>query len=701
MGALLAALAWSFSARPTFTATALLRVEREEPRVLKFEQVVRDDVQGESAQTQLQTVQRLLQGRTLANRVIALVDLENNPEFRHLRDGPRDMTRTFLDRLQVDPLRNARLVKLSFWSHDPRLSADVANTLVDEFMTQHVSQKVEATRYATVFLTTQKEEARKKLESAEAQLAQFLRDNDIRFVHVDRVSEPQALINQQLVSLSDALLKTRAERIAKESVFDHAVRGDMDSIPAVLQSPLIAHLKEEAAALGRKYRELGQSFKQDYPRMQRLAESRAEVRQQLEEATRHIVGAISTEYRVALQNELELEKLVDEQRSLARTLDGQMVRYNLLRREADTSRDLYTALSTRLKETQIAASLLTSNISVVDRAEAPRMSDRPPLMVNVLLAAMVGLIGGIALAFLRESLDPSIRDADEVEAILQVPILGLVPARSAVPARGARPLAQHGTDAEASLALLTDEGSGSLLAEAFRNVRTSVVYSVVDHPPKTMMITSLQEQDGAGGVAANCAISFAQLQAGPVLLIDANMRHSNLHEILGVQRSPGLSSLLAGCAKLGDVIGPASSCNGLGAAIEMKIPGLSVIPAGPIPANPVELLASPQFAETLATLTERFAHIVIAAPPMIGVSDAVVLAPRVEGVILVLRHGHTHRDAAQHAIRALESVRARILGVVLNHVDVKTPGWGAYTFPGPNGVRRESAAPARTSRGDE
>jgi capsular exopolysaccharide synthesis family protein len=678
----LAALVLGVLARPVFSATALLRVDREEPRVLKFDQVVRED--GEAPQTQLQTFQRLLQSRTLANRVIDLLGLEYHPEFHELRDRRAELTSAFLDRLQVDVLRNARLVKVSFWSHHSDLSAAAANALVDEFMSQHRGQKVEASRYATSFLSEQLADVRQKLEAAEAQLAEFLKQNDIQFVAADRLREPQALVNQQLVILSDSLLKARAERIAKESALAQAPGAEKGAIPAVLQSPIIAKLKEEAAALERKYRELGQAFKSDYPRMQRLAGNIAEVRAQLQEETQKIIGGISAEYRAALQNETQLQKLVDEQRSLAQKLEGQMVRYNLLRRETETGREVYTTLSARLKETQIASSLDTSNISIVDRAEIPLKSAGPGKAMKLLLGSMVGLFAGVALALFLEHLDKSIRDAHEVEAILHVPMLGLVPARHAVEGR-ARELPRNRADGGGHFALVAHEAGDSPLAEAFRNVRTSIVYSAQGQPPKTVMVTSLHQDDGATSVSTNCAISFAQLRAGDALVIDANMRHPSLHALLGVPGTPGLSDLLTGGADLEGAITPARHRKGLGPGIEWRIPGLYVLPAGAVPFNPVELLASQRFAEVLATLRHRFAHIVIDAPPMfgvgdVGVSDVRVLARQAEGVILVLRHGRASRDAAQLAVQMLVTTRARVLGVVLNHVDIRATGLAPYRF---------------------
>src|SRR5262249_6003031 len=285
-----------------------------------------------------------------------------------------------------------------------------------------------------------------------------------------------------------------------------------------------------------------------YPRMQRLAEDIAEVRAQLTEETRKIVDGINAEHQAALQNETRLEKLVEGQRSLAKRLEGQMGRHNVPRREADTSREGYTALSARLKETQIVGSLNTSNISIVDRAQVPFRSAGPGKTLKLLLGALVGLLAGVALALLLERLDTSIRGPHEVEAILQVPMLGLVPARRAVDPPRAHELPRNRADGEGHFALVAHEASDSPLAEAFRNLRTSVVYSAQDQPPKTVVVTSLHQEDGATSVSTNCAISFAQLRAGDVLVIDANMRHPTLHALVGVPGAPGLSELLTGRA---------------------------------------------------------------------------------------------------------------------------------------------------------
>jgi polysaccharide biosynthesis transport protein len=324
----LAAMVQTFTTRPIYTASTTLRLEKEEPRVVKFEEVVRTDPQPDYYQTQY----KLLQSRALANRVIGLLELDQHPEFvapetemswaaqaqgwvrerlvqwlplppPPMSEGADDLliesplTRAFLGRLTVEPLRNTRLVDVSFQSHYPDLAARVVNTVAEAFIAQQVEQRIDATRYATQFLAQQIDESRGKLEEAEAGLTGFLRANDILFVVPDsNEGRPQDLITQQLTILSDALLKSRAERIRKESQFRQALGQEAGSTPAVLQSELIAKLKEEQATLEGDLRKLKLSFKPDYPKVQRLLESISEVRHQIQTEVKRVLDALKAEY---------------------------------------------------------------------------------------------------------------------------------------------------------------------------------------------------------------------------------------------------------------------------------------------------------------------------------------------------------------------------------------------------------------------
>ena len=682
---------WTFTTPPVYTGTATLRIEKEEPHVVKFDEVVKD---ADSQQDYYQTQYKLLQSRTLANRVIGLLQLDRHPDFQQperergwltqaetrfrqwlVRWAPvppppapeetedlalaSPLTSAVLSRLSIEPVRSSRLVRISFESHFPDLAARVPNALADAFIAQQLDQKVEATRYATQFLATQLDETRDRLGEAEGKLNRFLKANNILFITGgDKTSQAQDLITQQLTLLSDGWLKARSERIAKESLLAQGNTQDVGTLPAVLQNSLVSKLREDLAALESEYEKLSQVFKPGYPHMRQLAEKIAESRRQLRTEIDRAAQALQADYQAAVRNEQELEGALAQQRLQAGGLADNMAKYNLLRREVDTSRDLYSSLLGRLRETQISAALFTSNISIVDRAEISGMRSRPKRTTNLLVGCIAGLLGGVVLALVFEYLDTNIKDAKDVESVLRVPILGMVPSwalrRRREPADG-RPFA-----------LAAQSESASDFAEAFRNLRTSLLYSSPDHPPKTILVTSLQPEDGKTSLATNLAISLAQLGRVEVLMIDADMRRPNLHNVLSVPQAPGLSTFLTGQAELADVIVPTSVRN------------LSIIPSGRIPLNPAELLTSTRLPQALEGLGGRFAHIVVDTGPIFGVSDAMIVAAQVEGVVLVLRHGRASRDAAQRAIRNLMSVGAKLLGVILNDVDVRAEGYYGY-----------------------
>src|SRR3989441_4410045 len=394
--------------------------------------------------------------------------------------------------------------------------------------------------------------------------------------------------------------------------------------------------------------------------MQQLAEKIAESRRQLRTEIDRAVQALQADYQAAVRNERELEGALAQQRMLARGLADNMAQYNLLRRDVDTSRDLYGALLSRLPDAHTSAAPLPSNISIVARAEIPATPSPPKRSTNLAVGCIAGLLGGVVLALVFEYLDTNIKDARDVESVLRVPILGMVPSWAM------RRRREPGDGDGRPFALAAQSETASDFAEAFRNLRTSLLYSSPDHPPKTITVTSLQPEDGKTSLATNLAISLVQLGGAEILLIDADMRRPNLHNILAVPQAPGLSTFLTGQAEVADVIVPTG------------VPNLSIIPSGRIPLNPAELLTSARLRQALDALGGRFAHIVVDTGPRFGVRDGTILSAPAGGVVLVLRHGRASRDAAQRAIRNLMSVRARLLGVILNDVDVRGNGYYGY-----------------------
>jgi capsular exopolysaccharide synthesis family protein len=697
---MLATAVWAFTTQPVYTATVTLRIEKEEPRVLKFEDVVKS---ADAFPDFYMTQQRLLQSRSLANRVIDVLALDQHPDFQEpdeeaslgarVRAWSRErlasvpflapwlppiappsaeavgdlaiespLTKVFLGRLSVDPVRNSRLIRVSFDSHYAPLAARVVNTLAEAFVTQQLEFRADASRYATGFLGRQIGDARDRLEKSETRLSAFVKANGINFVTTGsdssgsaKVPEREDLITHELGVLSDSLVKARSDRIAKEALAEETHKADVDTLPAVLQNPVIVNLKGNLATLEAQRRELGQTFRPEYPRVRRLDQNISELRAQIHAEVERVTKGIESDYHAALQNEHQLEQAMDAQRARAMQLGDQMVQYNILRRDVDANRELYVSLLARLKETQISTDLLSSPITIVDRAEVPLRPSWPQKSLILALGGLVALLGGIGAAYVREVFDPRLRNVEEVDRLLGVPRLGLVPERPR--GEGRRLL---GLGGRPPFALAAHETTFSRSAEAFRDLRTSLLYAVGDRPVRTLMVTSPDTGDGKTALATNLAIALAQLGTKGVLLIDANLRHPELHHLLRVPRRPGLSAFLTGQAELPAVLSATD------------IDNLYVIPSGRIPENPAELLASPRLNQALEVLSEQFSHVIIDTPPLSGISDALNLAPRLDGVVLVLRHGRSERALAQAAVQRLLLVQANVLGVVVNKADART-----------------------------
>jgi capsular exopolysaccharide synthesis family protein len=734
LSTLLATAAWTFLSRPVFSATAILRIEKEEPRVVKFEDVVKTDTTEDYYQTQYQ----VLQSRSLAAAVVAALHLAEHPEFqdrdrgvverargwinRQLqRLGPAPppvetaareelgvvspVTDYFLSRLVVEPIRSSRLVRLSFESYHPDIAARVANALADTFIARQLQDKTGATRYASEFLGKQLDEAGQRLEQAETRLQAFLRDNNIFFLNDSntRTGEQQDLVTQQMSQLSDALLKARAERIGKESLYSQAVGHDGASVPAVLASPVVARLKEELAKSEAEYRRLEQIFKPEYPRMEQLQRSIDELRAQITQESVRILDGLDADYQAAVRAEQQLQAAIDGHQKLAKSLGAKLPQYSVLRRDVDTNRQIYISLLTRLKETQVSSALITSNISSVDRAEIPITPSRPRKTLNLILGLLVGVFGGVALAFLVEYLDTTVKDPNDIQAVLRVPALGFVPVlrasalgvatRAALMDDRARHGRALGRDRRGRRALATGSENDPVFAEAFRTLRTTLLYCAADNAPTTFMVTSPQRGEGKTTIASNLAIALAQHGAGDVLVIDADLRRPTLHKVFGVAPTPGFANFLADEGELADIVQPTATDK------------LYVVPAGRTLSTLADLLASPRLAPALEVLSDRFKHIVFDTTPLFGISDALSLAPHVGGALLVLRHGHAHRETARRAVNLLATVGTPFLGAVLNRFDPRTARDGYYQSLGYGvadpGVIETPGRRARSARGGE
>ena len=637
-----------------------------------------------------QTQYKILESRTLAKRVIQTLKLSEHPEFqpkpltpfqqwksnilkpmtglftsskknapseKEISENKKDtaLIDQFLSKLKVEPIRNSRLVKVHFDSNYPELSAKVPNTLAVTYIQQSVESRFIATEQVKEWLTKQLEDLKAKVERADEALQAFGSKHDII-----SLEEKENVTMQRLTELNEVLTKAESERMAKEALYRQTKDKHFDALPSILENKLVMDLKQAYIQLEAQYMKLSETFKPEYPEMVRLKNQMQSIQRRMDVETNKIIAGIKNDYESNLRRESLIRQAFEQQKAKVMEMKEQGIQYNILKREADTNKELYKGLLQRMKEAGVSAGLTVSNIQVVDQAEIPTGSYKPNKKLNLLLAAVVGLFLGIGLAFFFEYLDNTVKSPEDVEQLIRLPSFGMVPEISY---ERKKRLAKASYPVE----LVTHGHPKSILSEAYRNIRTSILLSFSEKPPKKIVITSPNPSEGKTTTVINTAIALSQTGA-QVLIIDGDMRHPRIHKIFNEENGAGLSNFLSGNSPLDSIIK------------KTEVPNLYYIPSGPIPPNPSELIGSKVFKVMMDSLGKKFDHIVLDSPPALGFADSVILSTTVDGVILVVLGGKTPRETLQRAKEVLHQVNAKILGVVINRVDIHRSGYGYYYY---------------------
>jgi capsular exopolysaccharide synthesis family protein len=453
---------------------------------------------------------------------------------------------------------------------------------------------------------------------------------------------------QRLADLNAAVTRARTDRIEKEAVYNQVRdaqnnRALLDTAPAILTNSFIQQLKAQLADLQRQQAQMGEKLGERHPDMVKIRSAIESTEARIGAEVQKVVQALRNDYQAALANERALQASLDQQRSEAQDLNRLAIQYGVLARDTATNRQMFDALLQRSKETDVAGELKTSNIRIVDQAEVPRRQASPNVRNNLLLALFGGLFLSVGLAFFFEYLDNRVKAPDEIKAELGLPYLGMVPAID-TKALGAAPLVNNGVPHN--------------FTEAFRSIRTNVLFASAEPGSKSVVVTSTGPGEGKTVVAANLGITLAA--AGQrVLVVDADMRRPKLHELFRLKLEPGLSNVLVGDGKASDAVK------------KVPVPNLWVMAAGKHPPNPAELLGSKRFREFLASLGQHFEWVVFDSPPVMAVTDAPVVAHLTTGVVFVVGAEMTSRAAAKAALDHLDAAKAKYVGAVLNKVDLK------------------------------
>jgi len=663
----------TFRMQPVYVATSRIEIDRENSNILPFQNT--DDYMAD-LENYIETQSKILTSETLALQTIRSGILSGQTDFSSdpsssdaLATGslanlkPPPELGAFLGSLSVRRVPNSRLMDVSFESTNPLQAAQIVNAHIKNYVEQNFQSRYEATTRASTWLTDQLNELKIRVEKAEDARITYERQNQIW-----ALDDKQNVTTQRLADLNKQWTDVQAERMRKQSLFEFAKAGDVDSVPQIRDNPAVQDLLRKRAEIYSQFTDASNQYGPNFPKVQRLQSQLKELDAAAEKEKRAVVVRLESEYAEARQRELLLSKALDQQKAEVNQMSERMVQYSILKREADANKALYDGLLTKLKEAGISAGLRSSNIRVVDPAMVPTYPTRPAKTRNIALSFLVGLVGGIGLALLREYMDNTVKSPDDIEALVRLPSLAVVPAFSEPNGDRTRSKLLKGASTnghDKRIELVAQHLPKSQMSEAFRALRTSLLLSQADHPPQVILVTSALPREGKTTAAANLAVTLAQL-GDRTLLIDADLRKPGIGRLLslGSGKYAGLSSFLAGVSSL-DLV----------TIQHPAIPNLSAIPTGPLPPNPADLLSSHKLDEAIAELRTKFKFIVIDSPPIMAATDAVILSVKADGVLLVVRSGETPKEAFTRTRDLLLSVKCHLLGVVLNAVDSTAPDY--------------------------
>jgi len=706
---------FALSATILYTATATVKIEPQNPQVtgLGDLQPMESRVEYDYYQTQF----ALLAARPLAARVITDLGLGSNTAFTsaevispnpvsHIRTwlfrvvriftayiGPLFRAKPSTDELQtldstggagkllpieltvpphlldqylgflsVSPQTRTRLVNVNFTTPVPTLSQALANAHVQAFMRMSLESRFSLTKEARDFLDQKKGELRQKLEKAETALNAFRRAHGVL-----SVEKGENIVVDRLVDLNKQLTGARAQRIEAESLYRTVANRNNQDLADIMKQGLVQQLRSNIANLESEKARFGTVFKPDHPRMQELNQQIAAARQAFNNEIANVVRGIKSSYAAALAKERGLEGEAEKQQRDALRLRELGVDYTLLQEEVNAHRTLYESLLKRLSETNVSNDLAVSNMQIAERAAKPLSPSGPNVPLFVLASMFSGLLLGVGAAFLREFFDSTLGTPDEVWRSVGLGTLGVVPDLKFL----SQPTYNGGqnkqlTDARApAKELIISHSPLSIVNESYRAIRTSLLLSQAEKPPQVILLTSPSPGEGKTANSLNLAIALAQDGHG-VLLVDGDMRKGCCHHRLGLRNHRGLSNVLTGGLSLEEAIQPT------------PVSGLSLLSRGVTPPNPSELLGSRKMTEIMKEVRQNFEFILIDSPPVIAISDAAILSVVADGVILVFNGQTTSTGYAQKAVERLDMVRARLLGVVLNAVNLDNPNYSYF-----------------------
>lgn len=666
------ALAVSARATRIYDAACSLIIDVNPPRVLDKEQVQEVAESGTAywyTKEFYETQYKVINSRGVAERVVQQLDLAQNAKFlgvdkiRDVAEREKAMKKAdpaaaLLGRLKVEPVKDSRVVRIRVEDESPEMAATLANAVAEAYIAENQEVRSSITRRAVEWLESQVGELQAKNEESAKGLYAFKEQNDIVFTSWE---DKQSMTSQRLTALNDLLTKTRAQKAQLQARFDaiEAVRKSADpvetlgdSLQPIASNVLIQNLKLQYATTKNECADLEERLLDKHPKLIACQAKLEFARKNLHDEIWKALDAAQSEYREAVQTEKNLLALYNEAKEEAFRLNQHEVQYTELKRAVEGNQRLYDLVVKRLKDATLAGALQISNVRVLERALPKLQPIRPNLKLNLLVGLILGLLGGITLAFAIEFLDRTIQTQEQLESRLGITFLGILPRLE-----GSTPRDKAET--------YVQDHPKSAFAECCRSIRTNILFMSPDLPLKTVLVTSGGMEDGKTTTAVNLAIAMAE-SGNKVLLVDSDMRRPRIDRVFNVSNEQGLSSLVVGQGSLD------------GCVKSTEVRGLFVLPCGPIPPNPAELLHTEAFRTLLKEMETKFDRVVLDSAPAGLVADAVVLATLVSGTLLVIKAGQTTRELAVRTTRALTGVNAKILGGILNDLNLQDKKYAYY-----------------------
>ncbi len=632
---------------------------------------------GEDAGARMTTEVAILQSDTLMEAVARDMDLANNATFLtekgpvpHVSLDDPEVRQSTVHRLQsnlhISQVPKTDIIQITCDSLDGKLSADIVNKVIDEYIQRSYETRFASTQRISQWLSNQLDDLRQQVETSQTQMMDLQKRLGILGFDPNHNE-----IGSSLDDLERAANQAKVARIVAESRYrvlmgmdPDTIEGTIDMTPGTAPGEL-NQLRSSLAAQKATYAQQMQTLAPNHPTALGLKAQIDELQREIDAEQNRLVTQAKENYVAARANEDQTEAALETEKTNAYKLGGDLVEYTQVQRQYDANRQLYEGLNQKLRTAGVEAGLESQEIEIVDRAQVPARPKLQPQSTLIITTVVFALLGGIAVAFLLESLDTGLRSVAEIENITELPSLAIIPRAR----RSTVEEAANLSTAQRNVSVLTQPKSQ--FAESFRSLRTSLLLSTTTRPPKLILFTSATPSEGKTTTASNLACILAQGE-GKVLLMDGDLRRPNVHHRFGLNGKIGLTTVLTGATRLEDTVQTIP-----------EVPNLDILPSGPVPPFPTEMLSSEAMQKLIQRCAELYSYVIIDSPPVLSVTDGVILARDVDSVVLVVRHGKSSKHVVRRARDLLLRSGSQITGIVLNAVDMSSPEYyGYYGYSG-------------------